>query len=113
MGAGEQRTIGFWRDESGRELDFVVRRPQGAVDVFECKVNPDNFEPEALRTFRSQYPEGRNFVAGPWVDAPYVRRYGALVVTCGMPADLLGGPRAARRRAGARSARTRRRAKRA
>jgi hypothetical protein len=30
------------------------------VDVFECKLNPDNFDPERLKVFRAQYPKGRN-----------------------------------------------------
>jgi uncharacterized protein len=97
----DERAIGYWRDKSGRELDFVVRRPLGAVDVYECKVNPDNFDPAALKVFRSQYPEGRNFVAGPWIDGPYDRRYGDLAVTCGSPADLLSVARSARLRSGA------------
>ncbi len=97
----DERTIGYWRDKSGRELDFVVRRSQGVVDVYECKVNPDNFDPEGLRVFRSQYPKGRNFVTGPWIETPYDRRYGDLAVTCGTPADLLstGRPTPARSRA--------------
>jgi predicted AAA+ superfamily ATPase len=104
----DERTIGYWRDKSGRELDFVVKRTQGAVDVFECKMNPDNFDPEGLKVFRSQYPKGRNFVTGPWIDAPYDRRYGDLVVTCGAPADLLSAGRPARTRSRGRSAATRR-----
>jgi predicted AAA+ superfamily ATPase len=95
----DERTIGYWRDKAGRELDFVVRRSHGAVDVYECKVNPDNFEPEGLRTFRSQYPSGRNFVAGPSIDVPYDRRYGELLVTCGRPAELLGTPLSPRTKA--------------
>ena len=64
----DERAICYWRDKSGRELDFVVKRPEHAVDVYECKVNPDNFDPETLRVFRSQYPKGRNFVTGPWIE---------------------------------------------
>jgi hypothetical protein len=56
------------------------------VDAYECKVNPDNFDPEGLKVFRSQYPKGRNFVTGPWIDIPYDYRYGDLSVTCGTPA---------------------------
>jgi predicted AAA+ superfamily ATPase len=89
----DERTIGYWRDKSGRELDFVVRRPLGVVDAYECKVSPDNFDPEGLRVFRSQYPKGRNFVTGPWIDVPYERRYGGLAVRCGTPADLLKAAR--------------------
>lgn len=71
--------LGFWRDKSGREVDFVVSRP-GRVDVFECKVNPDHFAPESLRAFRSAYPEGRDFLLCPGVDTPYDRSVAGRVV---------------------------------
>ncbi len=86
----EEAAIHYWRDKSGRELDFVVRKPEGRVDVFECKVNPDNFDPEGLKVFRSLYPKGKNFVTGPWIDKPYERRHAGLMVAFGAPADLLG-----------------------
>jgi hypothetical protein len=85
----DQGAIAYWRDKSGRELDFSVKRPKRAVDVLECKVDPGRFDPEVLKVFRSQYPDGRNIITGPWVEAPYRRRYGDLTVTCGTPADLL------------------------
>jgi len=87
----DEQTIFYWRDKSGRELDFVVKRPQNTADVYECKVNPDNFDPDALKVFRAQYPKGRNFVVGPWIDEPYARRHGSLVVTYGAPARLFAG----------------------
>jgi predicted AAA+ superfamily ATPase len=85
----DEGAIAYWRDKSGRELDFVIKRPKGAVDVIECKVDPSRFDPGVLKVFRSLYPEGRNFVTGPRVEAPYRRRYGDITVTCGTPADLL------------------------
>ncbi len=87
----EETAIHYWRDKSGRELDFVVKKPEGRVDVYECKINPDNFDPEGLKVFRSLYPKGKNFVTGPWIDAPYQLRHGALSVAYGTPAHLLGG----------------------
>jgi predicted AAA+ superfamily ATPase len=104
----DERTIGYWRDKSGRELDFVVKRSQGVVDVYECEINPDNFDPEGLKVFRSQYPKGKNFVTGPWIDIPYDRRYGDLAVTCGRPADLLTAGRSTRPRSRTRPGRSRR-----
>jgi predicted AAA+ superfamily ATPase len=75
----------YWRDKSGREVDFVLRRGR-EVDAVECKLNPDRFEPESLLVFRSQYPGGggagggRNFVVCPGVEAPYERRFRDLAV---------------------------------
>jgi predicted AAA+ superfamily ATPase len=88
----DERALGYWRDKSGRELDFVVRGARRAVDVYECKLDPDRFHPESLGTFRGLYPRGNNYVAGPWIGQPYRRRYGDLSVTFGQPAGLLGPP---------------------
>jgi uncharacterized protein len=80
----------YWRDKSGRELDFVVRRGR-EVDVFECKINPDRFDPESLRVFRELYPQGRNFVVCPGVKEPYDHRVGKLIVRITGCEHLLGG----------------------
>jgi len=68
-----------WRDKSGREVDFVVRRGR-EVDAVECKVNPDRFDPASLAVFREAYPRGRNFVVCPGIQDAYDRRFGGLVV---------------------------------
>lgn len=73
----------YWRDKSRREVDFVVRRGQGRVDVVECKVNPDRLDTAAIETFRSLYPEGENFIVSPVVKTPYrVRRGGRVMTVC-------------------------------
>jgi predicted AAA+ superfamily ATPase len=73
----------YWRDKSGREIDFVVRRA-GRVDAVECKINPDRFEPDSLAVFRALYPRGRNYLVCPQVAEPYSRRAGKLVLrVCG------------------------------
>lgn len=69
----------FWRDKSGREVDFVV--PRGTdVDTYECKINPDRFSPESLFVFRRAYPRGRNFLVCPGIAEPYDRRSKDLTV---------------------------------
>jgi len=69
----------YWRDKSGREIDFVLRRGR-EVDTFECKLNPDRFEPDGLSVFRSSYPHGRNYLVCPDVKVPYERRFKSLTV---------------------------------
>ena len=61
----------YWRDKSDREIDFVVPRSDQAVDVFECKMNPDNLKLDSIRAFRSNYPKGNNYVVSPFVTDPY------------------------------------------
>jgi len=49
----DEGAIAYWCDKSGRELDFVIKRPGRAVDVLECKVDPGRFDPDVLKVFRS------------------------------------------------------------
>ena len=82
--AGTERLF-FWRDKSGREVDFVVRQGRQAHAI-ECKISPDRFSWESLRVFRQAYPAGRNYLVCPGVSQPYSRRAGKLtlrVVGCG------------------------------
>lgn len=83
--------LSHWRDKSGREVDFVIRRGR-EVDAVECKVNPDRFDPASLAVFRTAYPEGRNYLVCPGVQKAYQRRFGGLVVRVAGTRDLLTPP---------------------
>jgi hypothetical protein len=72
---GADHSLFYWRDKSGRELDFVIKMDRQRVDVLECKVNPDHFDPSHLKVFRSLYPEGRDYVISPHVKSVYRRRF--------------------------------------
>lgn len=61
----------YWRDKTGREIDFVIQRSRHKIDVFECKMNPDSVVVDSIRQFRSLYAEGENFVIGPFVKQKY------------------------------------------
>jgi hypothetical protein len=76
----DARNLFYWRDKSGREVDFVVKGGRQQSDAIECKINPDHFDPAHLIVFRSLYPEGRNYVLSPNVKSSYQRRYGNLKV---------------------------------
>jgi predicted AAA+ superfamily ATPase len=93
--ASSETPVGYWRDKSGREIDFVVAR-RGAADAIECKVNPDRIETDSFEAFRELYPRGRNFVVGPGVETPYDRRIGGVVVRVTNCAELLAGAPAAK-----------------
>lgn len=79
----------YWRDKSGREVDFVVRKGR-EVHTFECKIKPDRFDPESLRVFRELYPQGRNFLICPGIKEAYDRRAGRLIVRVAGCQHLLG-----------------------
>jgi len=86
---GLESQLGYWRDKSGREVDFTVRRTGTRVDAVECKVNPDRFEPQGLQHFRSIYSEGENWVVTPRECEPYTRGFGSLRVRFLSTRDLL------------------------
>jgi len=70
----------YWRDKSGREVDFVIKGGRQQSDAIECKINPDHFDPAHLAIFRSLYPGGKNYVLSPNIKSSYERRYGKLKV---------------------------------
>ncbi len=82
--------VQYWRDKSGREIDFVVRRPGGRVDAVEAKLSPDAYDGAALEVFRRLYPQGDDYVVSPMSGESFrARRRGRLVTFCGL--DALGG----------------------
>jgi len=72
----DDHSLFYWRDKSGREVDFLVKRGRQQSDAIECKINPDQFDPTHLTVFRSLYPEGKNYVLSPNIKSSYQRRYG-------------------------------------
>ena len=74
----------YWRDKSGREIDFVVRRGEGRVDTFECRIDADAFSPAPVKAFRRRYPLGRDYIVVPVAKEPYrVRRGEREFTVCG------------------------------
>jgi len=76
----DNHNLFYWRDKSGREVDFVIKGGRLQSDAIECKINPDHFDPAHLTAFRSLYPEGKNYVLSPNIKSSYQRRYGKLKV---------------------------------
>jgi uncharacterized protein len=64
-------SIFYWRDKSNREIDFVVKRNSSRIDIIECKMNADKINTNTIKTFRSIYPEGKNFLLSPYADKSY------------------------------------------
>ncbi len=82
------QAIAYWRDKEGREVDFVLARRRDHIDAVECKWNPAEFDPSALRVFRSYYPKGNNYLVSPLMDKSYEKRYGSLTVTICAPDEV-------------------------
>jgi predicted AAA+ superfamily ATPase len=83
-------TIRYWRDKAGREIDFVLARRRDQVDAIECKWNPSDFDPSALKVFRSYYPNGKNYLVSPLRGDPYSKKVGNLTVKICNPCGLEG-----------------------
>jgi hypothetical protein len=83
-------SLRYWRDKSGREVDFVMERGRDEVDAIECKWDPTAFEPGALQIFRSYYPKGRNYLLVPSATPSYMRRFGQVEIRVCEPTELKG-----------------------
>ncbi len=77
--------IFHWRDKSRREIDFVVRKGNGRVDIFACKT--DKLNPASIQEFRKWYPNGENFIISPFVKQSYKIRRGGVVLTVYAPGN--------------------------
>jgi len=86
-GAGAEGLF-YWRDKSGREVDFILRRGRD-IHAIECKINPERFNPESLRIFRGLYPQGRNYLVCPGVPDSYERRFDDRILRITGCRDLL------------------------
>lgn len=70
----------YWRDKSGREIDFVVKEQRQRVHAIECKIDPEQFEPKSLLAFRSLYPKGENYLISPKIKMAYTRKHKNLML---------------------------------
>lgn len=93
----QDRSIRYWRDKRGHELDFIWAPRSAAPVAIECKWSANEFEPGNLLAFRRRYPNGDNFVVAPDVDRVFSRTYGSISV------QFVSLPTLVRRMAGDRS----------
>ena len=80
--------VRYWRDKTGREVDFVLAHRRDEVDAIECKWDPGALDCSAIKLFRSYYPKGRNYLVTPSGDRAYDKNYGNLVVRICNPTAL-------------------------
>lgn len=69
------RRINYWRDKRGHEVDFVIVPRSGQPIAIECKWSANGFEPDNVKAFRNQYPEGKTYVVAQDVDISFSRAY--------------------------------------
>lgn len=83
-----EERLHFWRDMAGREVDFVRPRGRGRVDAVECKWDPAEFDPAALKALRELHPAGANYLVCPSAGAAHKRRIKGLELTVCDPSGL-------------------------
>jgi uncharacterized protein len=89
QGTLQTRSINYWRDKRGHEVDFVIKdKRDHALTAIECKFSITKAGKEALdaiaenfAALRNYYPHGENFVVAHDVDFPFQRHYGDMVLT--------------------------------
>ncbi|HSX79721.1 MAG TPA: DUF4143 domain-containing protein, partial [Candidatus Saccharimonadia bacterium] len=76
----QAREVRYWRDKRGHEVDFVLaRRGQPPLTV-ECKWSASDADPDPLKAFRRQYPQGKHVVVAHDVERTFSRTYGDTAV---------------------------------
>lgn len=91
QGRLQLRTVRYWRNKRGAEVDFVVPlRGRAGPIAIECKWRTAWFDGSALAAFRRVYPEGESFVVTADVEEPYTRTYEGVQVSFVPLGDLIG-----------------------
>lgn len=76
QGRLQRRSVWYWRNKRGAEVDFVLpRRGAQAPVAIECKWKAAAWDPAALLAFRRLYPQGDNFVVATDVERSFKRTY--------------------------------------
>ncbi|KKT23424.1 MAG: hypothetical protein UW09_C0004G0169, partial [candidate division TM6 bacterium GW2011_GWF2_43_87] len=83
----QTRSINYWRDKSGSEIDFVISGNDNIVHAIECKFSilSDIQAPKSISknfgAFRNHYANGENYVVAFNIDTPFTRKFGDLSIT--------------------------------
>lgn len=68
-------SVFYWRSKQKQEVDFIVKPKRGKeIHAIECKSNSQNFDAKNLKTFRKNYPHGKNILYAANVGAPLAIR---------------------------------------
>ncbi|MDI6809103.1 MAG: DUF4143 domain-containing protein [Candidatus Eisenbacteria bacterium] len=76
----QTRTVRYWRDKRGHEVDFVYSVRGQSPAAIECKWSADGFDSRNLQAFRRQYPIGPNYVVANDVTRSYRKKCGDIEV---------------------------------
>jgi hypothetical protein len=91
-----RRSLGYWRDKRGHEVDFILARPGRDPIAIECKWQADQFDPTGILSFRQHYPKGMSLLVSHDIGRTFKKRYrGREVTFCSLQSlvDLLSSKR--------------------
>ena len=57
--------IYYWQTKSGQQLELLLPRADGSIDVFLCHTDLADIPVRSLKSFRRRYPNGRNLLVMP------------------------------------------------
>lgn len=77
----QKKTVHYWRDKRGHEIDFVLAGRDRHPIAIECKWTANNVKTGNLKAFRRRYPEGENWIVSSDVDRTYKRTVDSLDLT--------------------------------
>ena len=80
FGSTGSRRVFHWRDRRGHEIDFVFAAPNRPPVAVECKWRAEGFNPRNTLAFRTQYPDGHNYVVTADAERSEVRDYDGIGV---------------------------------
>ena len=70
------KSVRYWRDKQGHEIDFIYLKNRNANPVtIECQWSSKKFDPKNVKSFRKIYPKGKNLVVACDVDQAFEKRF--------------------------------------
>lgn len=90
----QTRSVHYWRDKKGHEIDFILpSKSNNSVVAIECKFTKGQDQladiGKNIEAFRNIYPQGENFVVSSDIDTSFKRNYSGLTITFVNPKDLI------------------------
>jgi hypothetical protein len=85
----QSRSIFYWRDKRGHEVDFVLTRRKSEQIVIECRWKENEFDAKNIKAFRRQYPCGNNFVVASDITRSFTRNFDNVPVNFVSLQDLI------------------------
>lgn len=93
----QTRSVHYWRDKKGHEIDFVLPdRGNNVINTIECKFSSTQEDKflvtnigKNIAAFRNHYPNGENFVVASDIIKPFQRQYENITLTFVSPKELI------------------------